>query len=125
MDITPLISSNRQIIQGYSAEKFRISGVSYDSPVIVYPDRTEIWDIEPRKERLDAADFLCLINAGKFDVILFGCGPRMEFYPPSFKTALKSKGLHVEVMDTGAACRTYNVLIAEDRRVAAALLPVA
>ena len=42
---------------------------------------------------------------------------------PALRAALKARGIAIEAMDTGAACRTYNVLLAEDRRVAAALLP--
>ena len=48
----------------------------------------------------------------------------MEFIPLPLKAALKAKGIVIEPMDTGAACRTYNVLLAEGRRVAAVLLPV-
>lgn len=48
----------------------------------------------------------------------------MAFLLPPLMQALKKRGLSVECMDTGAACRTYNVLMAEGRRVAAALLPV-
>ena len=53
-----------------------------------------------------------------------GCGPRAVFLPPALRTTLKSAGLALEVVDTGSACRTYNVLLAEGRRVAAALIPI-
>ena len=59
---------------------------------------------------------------GASDVVLFGSGAEQIFLTPSQKEALGS--LRPETMDTGAACRTYNVLMAEGRRVAAALLPV-
>ena len=54
--------------------------------------------------------------------LLLGCGARMMPVSPTLRQALKSVGISLEAMDTGAACRTYNVLLAEDRRVAAALL---
>jgi uncharacterized protein len=47
----------------------------------------------------------------------------MQLVPPALRQALRAQGVVIDAMDTGAACRTYNVLLAEDRRVAAALLP--
>jgi uncharacterized protein len=60
----------------------------------------------------------------KVDVCLLGCGARMERLPKALRDALKEQGLNVEPMDTGSACRTYNMLIAEGRKIAAALIPV-
>ena len=69
-------------------------------------------------------DFEVLFDkADIIDVVLFGTGAKSEFFPPALKQELKQKGLSVDAMDTGAACRTYNVLMAEGRRVAAVLLP--
>ena len=56
------------------------------------------------------------------DVWLLGTGAQARFLPIELRKSLKSKGYHIESMDTGAACRTFNVLIAEGRRVSAALL---
>ena len=63
---------------------------------------------------------------GRLRMRLFehGGGTRMELLPKALRQSLREAGLVVEVMDTGAACRTYNVLLAEGRRVGAALLPV-
>ncbi len=58
------------------------------------------------------------------ELLVVGCGPRAVFLPPALRASLKSAGLSLEVVDTGSACRTYNVLLAEGRRVAAALIPV-
>jgi uncharacterized protein len=55
------------------------------------------------------------------DIIVLGTGTRLIFPPLSLQAALSGQGVGLEVMDTGAACRTYNVLLSEDRRVAAAL----
>jgi len=125
MDVTPLIPEGRQIIQGYGANGFRVSGVSYDSAVIVTPANTQAWDAPAQFSDLSEKDFSALTDqAGEIDVVLLGSGARGEFFPPKLRDALKGKGLVVEAMDTGAACRTYNVLMAEGRRVAAALMPV-
>ena len=74
---------------------------------------------------VDFASFDALCQDNLADVLLLGCGPRAVLPPRALRDALRAKGLVVEPMDTGAACRTYNVLMAEDRRVAAALIPVA
>ena len=56
------------------------------------------------------------------ELILLGTGPRQIFPPASFRAQFLSAGIGVEVMDTGAACRTFNVLVAEQRRVVALLM---
>ncbi|HET6224238.1 MAG TPA: Mth938-like domain-containing protein, partial [Dongiaceae bacterium] len=61
---------------------------------------------------------------GTIDLLLVGCGARMAPLPPALRQALRQIGVVMEPMDTGAACRTYNVLMAEGRRVCAALIAV-
>lgn len=125
MDVTPLIPEGRQIIQGYSHGSFKVSGVSYTNPIIVTPLQTQNWGFSGAFTDLREDDFEDLTAmANDIDVVLLGCGPRGEFFPPKLRDALKQKGIVVETMDTGAACRTYNVLMAEGRRVAAALMPI-
>lgn len=125
MDVTPLVKEGHQIIQSYSGGVFRISSKIYETPVIVTPETTIEWKTIRSVSDLKEADFEGLIrNCDSLDVVLLGCGAKTEFLPPDLKSSLKDKGLTVDVMDTGAACRTYNVLMAEGRRVAAALLPV-
>lgn len=124
MDVTPLIPEGRQIIQSYGAGGFRVSGVTYTDPIIVLPTETLSWQTHAYTD-LTAEDFAPLaLMAAEIDVVLFGTGARGEFFPPKLRGVLKEQGLTVEAMDTGAACRTYNVLMAEGRRVAAALMPV-
>ena len=120
MDITPLISSDRQVIQSYSSGRFRISSKVYESPVAVFPDRVQAWDVGNIKN-LQAADFEFLPS--DLDVILVGVGAIFSSPLIPLKAELKARHINIEVMDTGAACRTYNVLMAEGRRVAALLLP--
>lgn len=129
MDVTPLIKEGQQIIQSYAGGGFKISGVPYNGPVIVQPHGTVNWEDVSGEEGVKALkteDFQSLIDqAERVDVVLLGTGKMIAFLPPDLKNTLKNKGLAVEVMDTGAACRTYNVLMAEGRRVVAALLPAA
>lgn len=121
MDVTPLIPAGRQVIQQYRAGGFRISGKDYTGAVIVLPERTLMW---PVSGDLSLSSFDMLKGmARELDVILVGTGSAQQFIPPALRQALKQLGLNIDTMDTGAACRTYNVLMADGRRVAAALLP--
>ncbi len=124
MDITPLVPQGHQIIQSYASGRFRVSGQVYAGGVIVFPDQTILWkDAKPISD-LGGNDFsVILAHAAHLDVILVGCGAALGAMPFSLRRALKDLGVSAEFMDTGAACRTYNVLMAEGRRVVAALLP--
>ncbi|HPF78686.1 MAG TPA: Mth938-like domain-containing protein [Alphaproteobacteria bacterium] len=124
MDVTPLIRAGQQVIQSYAAGAFRISGISFDTPVLVSPDKTVEWKGAGSFDDLTLGSFQQMIEgADDIDVVLLGAGSTMKFFNPDLKAQLSAKGLPVDVMDTGAACRTYNVLMAEGRRVVAALLP--
>lgn len=72
-------------------------------------------------EALTAAHFAPLA-ALDVELILFGSGARLRFVPPAWLAPLMQRRIGVETMDSAAACRTYNFLLAEDRRVALALL---
>ncbi|HZK90318.1 MAG TPA: Mth938-like domain-containing protein [Stellaceae bacterium] len=113
-------SPGRQVIERYGAAGFRISGAIFAGSVLVLPDRTIAWDdAAPTIEALAPA-----LALGGFELILLGLGRRGAPVTPALRAALRSRGIGVEAMDTGAACRTYNLLVAEDRLVAAALLPL-
>jgi len=124
MDVTPLIREGQQIIQSYTAGAFRISGISYEHAVLTSPTQTIAWEDASNFQSLNIDHFQSLIeNSDQIDVLLVGTGDQMAFMDIALKNELSTKGLPVDVMDTGAACRTYNVLMAEGRRVVAALLP--
>lgn len=123
MDVTPLVREGQQIIQGYAADGFKVSGVSYSGAVFVKPSEVTLWSARNLSE-LTTQDFQSLIAAKEeIDVVLLGTGKSFQILPADLKQSLSDAGLSVDVMDTGAACRTYNVLMAEGRRVVAALLP--
>lgn len=125
MDITPLVRADRQIIQSYGAGSFKVSGKIFNGPVVVFPDRVEPWAFSGPIDALETEDLRPLFDAAEeIDVALLGCGESMLFVPPSVKKPLAEKNIALETMDTGAACRTYNVLMAEGRRVAVLLVPV-
>jgi uncharacterized protein len=123
MDVTPLIPADRQVIDSYGASGFHVSGIGYEGAILVFPDATEPWPVRTLAE-VTAASLKPVIARGTVQILLLGCGKRMQPVPAALRQALRQAGIVVDPMDTGAACRTYNVLLAEDRRVAAALLPV-
>ncbi len=122
MDVTPLIPPDQKVIQSYAGGRFRISGEIFTTPIIVGAGFVRPWDGLSSATLPEAAQFAFL--AGEIDVLLIGAGATTPLVPPAVRAAFKAQGLQVEVMDTGAACRTFNVLSAEGRRVAAALMPV-
>lgn len=127
MDVTPLVRPDAQIIQSYNGGGFSVSGTRYEGPILVSIDACTAWaGVEGSAfENLTLHDFQALIDRkDEIDVVLLGTGGRHHMTAPALRIDLKQAGLSVEVMETGAACRTYNVLMAEGRRVIAALLPV-
>ncbi len=127
MDITPLIRENQQVINSYSDGSFKVRNVSYNYPIIVTPDKTWRWNIDSITDisKLEARHFTDLIEQSQeIDIVLLGCGADMSFLPAELRLNFKNAGLSVDIMNTGAACRTYNVLMAEGRRLACALLPI-
>ena len=121
MDVTPLVAKDRQVIESYGASGFRVSGNSYDGAILVLPTATHSWPVAALAD-ITAASLAPVMDAG-IRILLLGCGRHMLPVPQTLRQELRSHGIVIDAMDTGAACRTYNVLLAEDRLVAAALLP--
>jgi len=117
-------SEGRQLINGYGAGGFRISGVTYARAVLVFPKRAIELDVQTLEEL--TIDHLHPLVEGdeKTEILLVGCGKRLQFLPEHLQTGLSMVGIAADPMDSGAAARTYNMLMMEDRRVAALLLPV-
>ena len=124
MDLTPTVPSGRQVVESYGARRFRISGAVYEGSVLVFPTETLRWEVG-RFDEIGSDSFRQLMErAGEIDLLLLGCGARMQLVSKTLREPLRAQGIVVEPMDTGAACRTYNVLIAEGRRVCAALIAI-
>ena len=127
MDLTPLIPAGRQIVESYGGGRFRVSGRVFEGSVLVLSDRTSTWPVADAASMTveGLAAVADAARAGTIDLLLVGCGARMAPLPPGLRQAFRELGVVMEPMDTGAACRTYNVLMAEGRRVAAALIAIA
>jgi uncharacterized protein len=113
-----------QIIRTYGPGHFLIGERDWREPVLVTPVVTTAWSIA-RAEDLSLASLDALKQApAPTELVVLGCGARAVFIAPAVRAELKAAGLALEVVDTGSACRIYNVLLAEGRRVAAALIPL-
>ncbi len=97
-----------------------INGVRHETNLIVLPEQLLPWDAASF-DALEAEDFASLA-AMPLEVVLLGTGRKIRFPHPRITKALSDARIGVEVMDVQAACRTYNILMAEERKVAAALL---
>ncbi|HEX4185598.1 MAG TPA: Mth938-like domain-containing protein [Stellaceae bacterium] len=123
MELTPLVPAGRQVIERYGESGFRVAGLIYRGSVLVFPDRTLPWSPVSASD-VTWQSLAPVIEHGEVQILLLGLGRIMGTVPHTLRKTLHAAGIVLEPMDTGAACRTYNVLVAEDRRVAAALLPL-
>ena len=90
----------------------------------MFQNETVEWPISSI-DNLSGTSFTAILQKKpSIELLLIGCGTGAKPIKPNLLVELKNTGINVEPMDTGAACRTFNVLNAEDRRVAAALIPV-
>jgi uncharacterized protein len=124
MDITPLLPKGRQLITGYGDGGFKINHEFISGSLLVFPDQTLRWDIADIANISQALLEPVLQAAPSVELLLLGTGSSIVYVDPAIRQALKARGIGLDIMDTGAACRTYNVLITEERRVAAALIAV-
>jgi uncharacterized protein len=124
MDLLPRIAADRQVINAYGDGGFRISGRHWTESVLVFPGQTLAWGVSDIGA-MTVASLEPVFAAGPdVEILLLGCGPSMVFIDKALRAAVRTRGPVIETLDTGAACRTYNLLMGESRRVAAALIPV-
>jgi uncharacterized protein len=108
-------------VTAYGPGFIEINKVRHASALLLTPERVEPWPVETF-EALTEEDFERL-RALNPEVALLGTGSRQRFPHPRLSRSLTEARIGLEVMSTAAACRTYNILMAEGRKVAAALLP--
>lgn len=114
----------RHLIDAYGGGGFRLAGLSHRGSLLGLPSGMWPWRYRSTAE-LDAAAFARILQeAAEIDTLLLGTGVDIAPIPRQFREALKAADIVVEPMATGAAARTWNVLVGEGRRVAAALLAV-
>jgi uncharacterized protein len=104
-------------VEGYGPGFFRLGGKVYEGPILVMPSGISGWGgVGDPSAILAAAD--------QIDVLFVGMGAEIAPLDPAFRAVLEEAGIGVEIMASPPACRTYNVLLSEGRRVGLALLPV-
>lgn len=110
-----------QLITAYSAGRITVGEIVYRSSLIITPDKLiPDWG-KSSPATLDETDFAMLRDLAP-EVVLLGTGSQMQFPSPAITVPLVNESIGLEVMDTAAACRTYNILAGEGREVAAALI---
>ncbi|MBT6096538.1 MAG: hypothetical protein HOH04_16755 [Rhodospirillaceae bacterium] len=122
LDITPAVPAGRQLIQSYGDGGFRIGGEAVQGSLLVFTEETRAWPVTAPDDI--SLETLADIVATSPGILVIGCGARFVAPPKGLRDGLKAHGVALEWMDTGAACRTFNVLLAEDRGAAAALIAV-
>lgn len=130
VNITPLVPDTYKVIEKYGDGGFTISGDRHEGSVIVFPENVLTWKAE---EGCDATteffaylyeDDANIAAATDLDMVLLGSGKAQQTILEQFNTAFRENNIRVEIMDTGAACRTYNILLSEGRKIAAALVAI-
>ncbi|MEW6352908.1 MAG: Mth938-like domain-containing protein [Pseudomonadota bacterium] len=121
-------SEGTYLIRSYQAGEISVAAAlaqpeTLTHSVVITPQRL-LRDWPPQRFDELRADHFAMLADLRPEVVLLGCGNRLRFPHPSLTAPLTALGIAVEAMDTGAACRTYNILIAEGRQVAAALLMI-
>ena len=124
MDITPEIPADRKYIDHYGDGGFRVGGERYEGSLIVAPEQVWPWTIYDIAQLTAESVATVLAANPPIELLLIGCGTRVERVPRDVRKVLRARAIIVDGMETGAACRTYNVLMAEERRVAVALIAI-
>jgi len=114
-------NDNQNTFTGYGQGYVMVNAVRYEHSLVVVPDRpVEDWDVAA-VDTLREEDLEFMAGLG-VEIVLLGTGESLCFLHPRLLQTLARAHVGVEVMDTRAACRTYNILAAEGRKVAAALI---
>jgi uncharacterized protein len=111
-------------IDAYGNGGFRFAGMSHRGSLLCLPGGMRAWEVAGAGAVTLASLAPVLAVADDLDVLLIGMGPEIAAIDPDLRAALRERRVIVEAISTGSAVRTYNVLLAEDRAVGAALIAV-
>ncbi|MDE0044634.1 MAG: Mth938-like domain-containing protein [bacterium] len=117
-------TASRNVITSYGNGGFRIGEHRHEGSLIVFPDAVMAWPVAGMPDVTPAVLAEVVARSARVDILLLGCGEASEVPPREVREFLRPHGIVVDAMTTGAACRTYNILMAEERLVAAALMAV-
>lgn len=112
-------------IDAYGGGGFRVSGLRREGSLLILQDEALPWSPRSLTEmRPDDLEAVIALGPREVEFVLLGVGAKPAPPPPAVRQALQAAGIGLEVMDTPAAARTYNVLAAEGRRLACALIAI-
>ena len=111
-------------IDAYGNGGFRFAGLSHRGSLLCLPSGMAAWSVTDVSQITLLTLAAVLAEADDIDVLLIGLGPDIAAIPRDLREALRERRVIVEAVNTGSAIRTYNVLLAEERAVAAALIAV-
>jgi uncharacterized protein len=114
----------RHLVDSFGNGGFRLGGVSHIGSILIVPSGVRALAVADIQSLTQAKLDLLVAEKNQIDMLLFGTGREMLPLPMHLAQHLRGSGLAFDVMNTNAAVRTYNVVLAEDRRVAAVLIAV-
>lgn len=114
----------RAPIDAYGNGGFRFADMSHRGSILCLPSGVHGWDMQEGEPLTVASLQRVLADASGIEVLLVGTGANLKPIPADVKAALKARGISSDPMSTGAAVRTFNIMLAESRAVAAALVAV-
>ena len=124
LEVSTLVAEGSKLVTSYGDGVFRFGEETVTGSILLFPESVYSWNVT-KSEDITPDSFSQVIDkADDIEILLLGMGTRLTPVPVAWRQALKPHGIVIEPMDTGAACRTYNVLVSEARRVAAAMIAV-
>lgn len=118
LDLEPMTKGN--FIQSYTPGSIKVQNESYSYNLLITQTKIKPW-LNKALEDLSLGDLELLLELEP-EIILIGCGEQLKFLPPKLMHSVQQHGIGIEIMTTDAACRTFNVLLNEGRKVLGALI---
>ncbi len=124
MQLQDIRFAGQRLIEAYGDNGFRLSDGRFEGSILILPTGAQLFKAdEPSDIKADLFDPI-FAQQNSIEIVLLGTGAKQQFPSGELRKLFIEKNIALEVMDTGAACRTFNVLVSEDRRVAAALISI-
>ncbi len=114
----------RYPIDAYGNGGFRFAEMSHRGSILILPSGVRAWEVGSVAELTEQTLDPVFAEAAELELLLLGTGPDIAAIPERFRARFREARIGLDVMQTGAAARTYNILLAENRRVGAALIAV-
>ncbi|MBT5074475.1 MAG: hypothetical protein HOJ34_09975 [Kordiimonadaceae bacterium] len=124
MEFTEIKSSEEAFIAGYGDGGFRMGESRFEGSMLITPSGFYPWDVtEHANITIKSLEPILKDHSG-VEILIIGMGQSMAFLNKDIRHAFAKNDIAIEIMDTGAAARTYNVLLQEGRKVTAALIAI-